>query len=112
MRGYPLRNNQITLKLHHKYTVYLSIYLSIYIYMCKYYTYGQLWMLCPFLFSRIVSRKHFPPRNHIYKQPGLLDTHLAGIIQCLCLAEGGAPQLEVGLQTPSTTSVYIYIVTG
>ena len=65
-------------------------------------------MLCPFLFSRIVSRKHFPPRNHIYKQPGLLDTHLAGIIQCLCLAEGGAPQLEVGLQTPSTTSVYIY----
>ena len=77
--------------------------------VCKYCTYGQLWMLCPFLFSRIVSRKHFPPRNHIYKQPGLLDTHLAGIIQCLCLAEGGAPQLEVGLQTPSTTSVYIYI---
>ena len=69
-------------------------------------------MLCLFFyFSHIVSRKYLPPRNHIYKQPELLDTHLAGIIQCLCLAEGGAPQLEVGLQTQSTTSVYIYIYT-
>ena len=64
-----------------------------------------------FYFSRMVSRKYLPPRNHICKQRGLLDTHLAGIIQCLCLAEGGAPQLEVGLQPPSTTSVYIYIYT-